>query len=390
MIMRKTLLFLGVVGVLGASAQQNVHLPVPEKSPKMTTERTVTFSVKAPLAKDVKVGGAFSGKEPAEISVTEGTYTFRFDSVAPDLYDYWFEIDGVKTLDPGNPYIARDIAGLSNIFIVPGVKADLFESRDVPHGSVHKVWYDSAVLGGERRMTVYLPAGYEASEDSYPVLYLLHGMGGDEDAWQELGRAVQILDNEIAQGLATPMIVVMPNGNALRQAAPGFTGDGMYIAEGQHSVDPENLFVKSFPEIISYVENKYRVKADKEHRAVAGLSMGGGHAWKLGLEYPDSFDYIGMFSPAVRWNGTGVDETEDPGLTKLLSRQFKNPPRKYLIAIGNEDFLYDINQAYRKLLDSKGYQYEYEESAGGHTWHNWRNYLTDFLPALFRGSGSRL
>ena len=381
--MKKTLLFLGIMGALGANAQQNVHLPVPEKSPKVTPERTVTFSVKAPLAKEVKVGGSFSAIQPSETIQNEGEYSFRFDSVAPDLYDYWFEIDGVRTLDPGNPYVARDIAGLSNIFIVPGGKASLFESHDVPHGSVHKVWYDSDVLGGERRMTVYLPAGYETSGESYPVLYLLHGMGGDEDAWSELGRAVQILDNEIAQGMAKPMIVVMPNGNALRKAAPGFTGDGMYIAEGQHSIDPENLFVKSFPEIIEYVETNYRVLPDKSHRAVAGLSMGGGHAWKLGLEYPDKFDYIGMFSPAVRWNGVGVDEADDPSLPKLLDRQFESAPKKYLIAIGNEDFLYDLNQAYRKMLDSKGLPYEYVESPGGHTWRNWRNYLVDFLPELF-------
>lgn len=380
---KKSLLFLSLMLGTSVMAQQNVHQPVPKKSPEVTANNSVVFAVKAPKATEVKLGGAFGGKVPTASSVSEGIFSFRFDSVSPDLYDYWFEIDGVKTLDPGNPYVARDIAGLSNIFIVPGGKADLFESHDVPHGSVHKVWYGSDILGGNRRMTVYLPAGYEDSTESYPVLYLLHGMGGDEDAWQELGRAVQILDNEIASGKAKPMIVVMPNGNALRKSAPGFTADGMYIAEGQHSVDPENLFVKSFPEIIDYVESHYRVKSDKANRAVAGLSMGGGHAWKLGLEYPDSFDYIGMFSPAVRWNGMGVDEADDPALEALLARQFASAPKKYLIAIGKEDFLYPINESYRKLLDGKGYRYEYIESAGGHEWRNWRNYLADFLPGLF-------
>lgn len=364
-------------------AQQNIHMPVPKKSPEVTPDRTVTFTIKAPEATDVKVGGAFAGKEQKSVKGEDGTFTFTFENVSPDLYDYWFEIDGVKTLDPGNPYIARDIAGLSNIFIVPGGNADFFESRDDNHGSVQKVWYDSDLLGGERRMTVYLPAGYEDSSESYPVLYLLHGMGGDEDAWQDLGRAVQILDNEIAAGKAKPMIVVMPNGNALRQSAPGFTGEGMYIAEGQHSVDPENLFVKSFPEIMDYVEKHYRVKTSKADRAVAGLSMGGGHAWKLGLEYPDSFDYIGMFSPAVRWNGTGVDETDDPTLERKLDRQFQTAPKTYYIAIGEDDFLLPINDAYRKMLDAKGIRYEYKESAGGHEWRNWRNYLVEFLPELF-------
>ena len=364
-------------------AQQNVGMPVPAKSP-VVDANTVTFQIYAPGHKDITVEGAFSGTLPALVTEEDGTFFFRFDSVAPDLYDYWFMVDGVRTLDPSNPYVARDIASLSNIFIVPGGNADWFESRDVPHGSVHKVWYDSDALGSSRRMTVYTPAGYETGEESYPVLYLLHGMGGDEDAWSELGRAVQILDNEIAAGRARPMIVVMPNGNALRKAAPGYTGDGMYIAEGQHSVDPEQQFVKAFPEIMDYVEKNYRVRTDKENSAVAGLSMGGGHAWRLGLEYPDAFDYIGMFSPAVRWNGSGVDEADDPALVAMLESQFQNPPKEYLIAIGTDDFLYPLNESYRKLLDQNGIAYEYWESDGGHTWRNWRNYLVDFLPTLFQ------
>lgn len=382
--MKKIILTIGFgLGILNMNAQQNVHMPVPVKSPQVEENGRVIFKINAPKAAEVKLSGAFRDKTPVSVENIEGEYSFVFDNVSPDLYDYWFEIDGVKTLDPSNPYVARDIASLSNIFIVPGGKADFFESRDNAHGNVHKVWYDSDVLGGERRMTVYTPAGYEKGTEEYPVLYLLHGMGGDEEAWSELGRAVQILDNQIAEGLARPMIVVMPNGNALRKAAPGLTGDGMYIAEGQHSVDPDQNFVKSFPEIIQYVEENYHVKKNKESRAVAGLSMGGGHAWKLGLEYPDTFDYIGMFSPAVRWNGSGVDENNDPALESLLDRQFQNPPKKYQIAIGVEDFLYPLNESYRKLLDTKGYRYEYVESEGGHEWRNWRNYLADFLPTIF-------
>lgn len=383
--MKNKILLLGLMPLM-AFGQQNVHIPAPEKSPEVKDNGTVVFRIKAPEGKEVKLSGAFDGVTPSRSTYEGGEYVFAFDSVAPDLYDYWFEVDGVKTLDPSNPYVARDIAWLSNIFIVPGGNADWFATADVPHGSVHKNWYRSDMLGGEeRRMTVYTPAGYEESGETYPVLYLLHGMGGDEDAWGELGRAVQILDNQIAAGKTEPMIVVMPNGNALRNAAPGFTGDGMYIAEGEHSIDPEKIFVKSFPEIIEFVESNYRVKADKAHRAVAGLSMGGGHSWQLGLRYPDTFDYIGLFSPAVRWNGAGVDENgDDTELIKLLERQFANPPKKYQIAIGRDDFLYGINESYRELLDSLQLPYEYVESEGGHTWRNWRNYLVDFLPALFR------
>ena len=382
--MKKTFLFLSLtIGTLCGVAQQNVHLPVPVKSPEIGADGSVTFKLSAPQASSVRLGGNLGNEIKADWTTENGVYTLKIDSLKPGLYDYWFEIDGVKTLDPSNPYVARDIASLSNIFIVPGDKADWMEASDVAHGNVHKVWYDSDILGGKRRMTVYTPSGYETGDKDYPVLYLLHGMGGDEDAWQDLGRAIQILDNQIAAGVTQPMVVVMPNGNAMRKAAPGFTGDGMYIPEGQHSVDPERLFVKAFPEIIEYVENNYRVSKDKNSRAVAGLSMGGGHAWRLGLEYPDSFAYIGMFSPAVRWNGAGVDENDDPLLLNLLERQFQNPPKKYLIAIGKDDFLYQLNESYKALLDNQNIPYEYVESDGGHEWRNWRNYLIDFLPTLF-------
>ena len=385
MTMKKILTILSVMTLFCASAQQTINMPVPQKSPSVNENGRVAFTIVAPQAKDIRVGGAFAKMKPSEgMSSSDGENILIYDSVAPGLYDYWFEIDGVRTLDPSNPYVVRDIASLANIFIVPGEGAEWFESRDVPHGTVSKMWYKSDVLGGDRRLTVYTPAGYESSSEKYPVLYLLHGMGGDEDAWGELGRAIQILDNQIAVGKTQPMIVVMPNGNALRKSAPGFTGDGMYIAEGQHSVDPEKLFVKSFPEIINFIEDNFRVKTDKSNRAVAGLSMGGGHAWRLGLEYPNSFDYIGMFSPAVRWNGTGVDEHNDAELDGLLARQMSNPPKEYLIAIGKDDFLYPLNESYRELLDSKNYPYTYWESAGGHEWSNWRNYLVDFLPTLFR------
>lgn len=367
-----------------AFSQQNVHLPVPDKSPKVTSDGTVVFTISAPSSSTVKLGGAFSNLYPSSVSNENGNFTFVYEGVAPDLYDYWFEIDGVKTLDPSNPYVARDIASLSNIFIVPGGDADFFESHDVPHGNVHKMWYDSAILPGPRRMTVYTPAGYEDSEESYPVLYLLHGMGGDEEAWQDLGRAVPILDNQIAAGLAEPMIVVMPNGNALRTSAPGFNGEGMYIAEGQHSVDPQRLFEKSFPEIISFVENRYRVKTDKASRAIAGLSMGGGHSWRISMENPDAFDYVGLFSPAVRWNGTGVNEDKDPEIVEKLKLQFANAPKEYIIAIGEDDFLIGLNDSYRQLLDENGFTYQYWPSSGGHEWKNWRHYLAKFLPRLFK------
>lgn len=369
---------------LCAAAQQNIHLPVPEKSPVINPDGTVVFSIQSPKAQKVVLNGHFPGA-PVEMSVSNGMWTVALDSLPSMFYDYWFDIDGVHTLDPSNPYVARDIAMLSNYFIVPGGEGDVMLPQDVPHGTLQKVWYDSPTLGGSRRMSVYTPPGYSALAAPYPVLYLLHGMGGDEDAWPELGRAVQILDNLIASGQVRPMIVVMPNGNALRKAAPGFTADGLYIPEGSHSIDPELSFEKAFPEIIEFIQSNYNVDDSKEGRAVAGLSMGGGHAWRISMNMPGMFDYVGLFSPAVRWNGTGVDENKpDDELVAKLKSQFANPPKYYLIAIGKEDFLMDINNSYRNLLDANNFPYTYIESDGGHEWKNWRSYLIDFLPRLFK------
>lgn len=388
--MRTTLFaVIGLTATFGVMAQQTVRQPVGEIGAVAGTDSVATFKVNAPNAMEVKVGGAFSKKVPANMEVKDGSYLFEFRNLEPDLYDYWFEIDGQKVLDSSNPYVSRDIASLSNILIVPGGVADWFLPSDVPHGSVHKVWYDSDLLGGSRRITVYTPAGYESSDESYPVLYLLHGMGGDEEAWQDLGRAVQILDNQIAAGITEPMIVVMPNGNAKLKAAPGYTGAGLYMPTGEQSVDPAREFEKSFPEIMEFVERNYRTLPEKRNRAIAGLSMGGGHSWRISMENPELFDYVGLFSPAVRWNGTGVNEDNDPELTEKIKRQFQNPPAFYLIAIGEDDFLLPLNDDYRRLLDSNGISYEYWQSEGGHEWKNWRRYLAEFLPRLFRNQENR-
>lgn len=373
-----------VATVFTGGAQQTIHLKSPEKSPKVSAGGTVTFRIAAPHTESVRVMGALSDMSPTKTAKEGGEWVITYEGLSPDLYDYWFDIDGVRTLDPSNPYTVRDIASLFNIFIMPGEGADLYGSRDVPHGSVEKVWYRSDSLGGDRRMTVYLPAGYEDTERDYPVLYLLHGMGGDEDAWQELGRAIQILDNSIASGAAEPMIVVMPNGNANRLSAPGYNSEGMYIADGQHSADPERKFEASFPEIMKFVESRYRVKKEKGSRAIAGLSMGGGHSWRISMLQPDDFGYVGLFSAAVRWNGNGVDAAEDPTLDRAIEAQFSEAPQLYYIAIGRDDFLYDLNKQYRNLLDGKGVKYVYNESGGGHTWANWRRYLADFVPRLFK------
>ena len=354
-------------------------------SPEIHENKTVTFRIKAPKAVKVQVLGDFLSKGVADlVENKEGVWEYTTpEPLAPELYSYAFVVDGLKVNDPNNVYMIRDVATVNNIFIVGGERADLYMVNKVPHGSVAKVWYHSPSLGIDRRMTVYTPAGYETSGKRYPVFYLLHGMGGDENAWSELGRAAQILDNLIAQGKAEPMIVVMTNGNADLEAAPGESSLGYMPPTTRLGKTMEGSFETHFPEVVKFIDKNYRTKANKKNRAIAGLSMGGFHSLHISKQYPDMFDYVGLFSAAIMpgKNATSPVYKDMEGKLKL---QFAKKPALYWIAIGKTDFLYKANREYRKLLDEKGYPYEYFENEDGHIWRNWRIYLTEFTPKLFK------
>lgn len=354
-------------------------------SPEIHENKTVTFRIKAPKAVKVQVLGDFLSKGVADlVENKEGVWEYTTpEPLAPELYSYAFVVDGLKVNDPNNVYMIRDVSTVNNIFIVGGERADLYMVNKVPHGSVAKVWYHSPSLGIDRRMTVYTPAGYETSGKRYPVFYLLHGMGGDENAWSELGRAAQILDNLIAQGKAEPMIVVMTNGNADLEAAPGESSLGYMPPTTRLGKTMEGSFETHFPEVVKFIDKNYRTKANKKNRAIAGLSMGGFHSLHISKQYPDMFDYVGLFSAAIMpgKNATSPVYKDMEGKLKL---QFAKKPALYWIAIGKTDFLYKANREYRKLLDEKGYPYEYFENEDGHIWRNWRIYLTEFTPKLFK------
>ncbi len=353
-------------------------------SPEINSDNSVTFRLHAPKAVRVQVIGDFTASGPADLIEKEGIWEYTTDPLSPELYGYSFIVDGLITRDPSNVYTIRDVATITNVFIIGGGHADLYKVNKVPHGSVSKVWYTSPTLGSERRMTVYTPAGYEQNrKQKYPVLYLLHGAGGDEEAWMDLGRASQILDNLIAQGKAKPMIVVMTNGNAGETAAPGQCPEGFErIPSFQQRGMMEGSFELHFPDVVKYVESNYRVYKDKKHRAIAGLSMGGFHSLHISKYYPDMFDYVGLFSAAARFHeksGCPVYVNEKA----QIDNQFAKKPALYWIAIGNSDFLYQENVKLREYLDEKGYPYEYVETDGGHIWRNWRIYLAEFAQRLF-------
>jgi enterochelin esterase family protein len=381
-------LFLGLIN-LNVNAQQALWGGGQITSPEINTDQTVTFRYFAPDAKEVKISGDWLPSKDwvpgSEImnKNENGVWNFTTSALPSDLYSYSFIVDGLKTTDPNNVYLIRDVAMVFNVFIVGGGKADLYAVKIVPHGSVTRRWYDSPSIGFNRRITIYTPPGYETSKEKYPVLYLLHGMGGDEEAWIALGRTSQIMDNLIAQGKAKPMLVVMSNGNVSQEAAPGESSLGLYKPTFELPNTMDGKFEESFRDVIQFVESNYRVKAEKSGRAIAGLSMGGFHSLHISRYYTKSFDYVGLFSAAILPD-TSVTSKIYENLDATLETQMKNGYKLYWIGMGKTDFLYNDGKAYRARLDKIGMKYTYLESEGGHTWTNWRVYLSDFVPLLFQ------
>ena len=309
----------------------------------------------------------------------DGVWEYHSEPLASELYYYWFMVDGIgHVADPSNSYVMRDVGSQMNYFIIPGGRGDLYAAQDVPHGSMTRVWA-KVEDGRHRRMTIYTPAGYEKGKGRYPVLYLLHGMGGDEDCWQEFGRAVQILDNLIAEGRAVPMIVVMPNGNTAHKSAPGQSDEGMYKPYFGGSMD--GSFESSFGDIVRYVESHYRVVRKPSARAVAGLSMGGGHSLCLAANNPGMFDYVGLFSPAVK---PRMESPTYENLESKIAAMFAKNPKLFYVAIGDDDYLMEENVEFRRMLEEKGYPHHYNLTDGAHKWNVWRDYLVDLLPRLFK------
>lgn len=370
-----------LVGLNSLSAQQNLWQKEGLKSPEILANNSVVVRLYAPQAQSVVLKCDFvEGGQVAMTRLEDGVWEYRSEPLASELYCYRFSIDGMADMvDPSSSYVMRDVGTLMSYFIIAGDKGSLYSPQAVKHGTLSRVWAKVSD-GRERRMTVYTPAGYEQSKRKYPVLYLLHGMGGDEEAWVATGRVQETMDNLIAEGKAEPMIVVMTNGCTKHVAAPGYSEEGMWSPYMSGSMD--GSFEKMFPSVVEWVDEHYRTIAKPEMRAIAGLSMGGFHSMQISKEYPAMFDYVGLFSAAIFRGEEGVATYDD--LEAKLERQFSDKPQLYWIAIGSGDFLYDENVKYRELLDKLGCEYVYRESTGGHEWRNWRIYLTEFAQMLFK------
>lgn len=388
--MRKklNLVILSIIMSVSINAQQALWGGTEIVSPEIHPDNTVTFRFLAENAKDVKISGDWlpaDGWRPGTAVMTKGdkgVWTYTTGVLPSELYSYSFIVDGIRCTDPNNVYMIRDVATVTNVFIVGNGQADLYKVNNVPHGTVARRWYNSPGNGTMRRLTVYTPAGYESGKEKYPVLYLLHGMGGDEEAWIALGRTSQILDNLIAQGKAKPMIVVMTNGNVAQEAAPGESSLGFVKPTMQLPNTMDGKFEETFQDVIKFVESNYRVKASKSNRAIAGLSMGGYHSLHISRYYPNTFDYIGLFSAAIMPNDKVKAKVYD-NFDATLKAQMTNGYKLYWIGMGKTDFLFQSGVEYRAKLDQMGMKYTYVETEGGHTWRNWRVYLSQFVPLLF-------
>ncbi len=401
----KKLMILAFIFLMGVAAQAQQNLSwgqgPQEASPDVHADNSVTFNLIAPEANLVQLTGDFLPPKTVEFNGNtydtpgvvdlvkdgKGVWSFTSEPLKPELYTYNLIVDGVKIIDPLNVYNIRDINNLFSVLLIGGdSRIDLYKVNKVPHGTVAKVWYESPTAGITRRLTVYTPAGYETSGKDYPVFYLLHGIGGDENAWSELGRAAQIMDNLIAQGKAEPMILVMTNGNISQEACPGETSEGYKVPTMMLPKTMEGSFETAFPDVVKFIEKTYRVKKDKAHRAIAGLSMGGFHSLFISINNSDMFDYVGLFSAAVDQqqadpNGfPNIYADRDAKIDVLFSKK----PKLFWIGIGKTDFLINNNNALRAYLDGKKHKYTYLETDGGHIWRNWRIYLTEFTPLLFK------
>jgi len=366
----------------GTSCRPTGFFPGPARyrSTEVMPDGRVTFRVCAPEATSALVTSTdyapaipmgFGGPPGLEMTKdTSGLWSATTSvPIAPGTYRYNFRVNGARVPDPQATRFSHERVGTNSVLEVPGA-AGAFQAYDpkIPHGTVSAVEYWSTTLGAKRRAHVYTPPGYLRTATRYPVLYLVHGAGDSDDSWTSVGHAHYILDNLIAAGKAKPMIVVMPFGHT-----PDRPGADM-LANQDFGDDLAK-------DLIPYVEANFRTTNGTASRAMAGLSMGGAHTLQFGLTNPERFGYAGVFS-------MGLMDT-----TQLASYETKNATalgrgakafRLVYYAMGKEDFLYRTVAPTRALLDKYGVKHVYNESAGGHTWVNWREYLADFAPRLFR------
>lgn len=363
---------------VGSFAQElaNFMGSAPIVSPEITNSG-ITFRISAPYADNVKLNGSWGASVEMTRSAN-GVWSVTIPTPTPELYTYSFNVDGISYNDPANVLMQRDGTRYLSVLLVPGeATANYFEATQ--RGNLSQVWYDSPTLGINRRLFVYTPYGYNKGTTKYPVLYLLHGAGGDEDAWSTMGRTCQIMDNLIEKGLAKPMLVVMPNGNPTQQAARTTMLPEVPIDRNAPNYDPNGYVNSIVKDIVPYIESNYRVIANPNSRALAGLSMGAGHTISCTNLYPGFFSYICPLS-----NGIRVTDENKATYEEQFKALKKAGYKLYWIGCGEDDFLIESARTLDATLTSLGLKHTFYVNSGGHTWTNWRIYLNKFAPLLFK------
>jgi enterochelin esterase family protein len=368
------------------------------KSTEVLPDHRVVFRIYAPKASAVTLTGDFvtqgRGTAGPMQKDDEGIWSLTVGPLVPDFYSYTFNVDGVRTIDPKNPMIKPGVASVDSMFLVPGPEATYEDVQTVPHGEVREVWYDSKTLDGPRRMHVYTPPGYQHGNSKYPVFYLIHGGGDDDSGWSTIGRAGFIMDNLLAAGKIKPMIVVMPNGSMNLPGVPNpfylptNTPEAL-AARAAAMAKLHDTFVSDLiTGIIPYVESTYRVVANRENRAIAGLSMGGAETLRAAPSNLDKFAWIGVFSMGLQ---EGPNSGVNSDFVERNAAFFGDPEKTnkqvklFWIGVGKNDrTVGDGPKRLSETLTAHHIRHEYHESEGGHTWINWRLYMRDFTQLLFR------
>ncbi len=366
------------------------QMPPSVVSPEVSPDRRVTFRLLAPRAQSVRLSSSdipALGPGSALAKSENGVWEVTVGPIAGGAYRYNFDVDGVATMDPRNPATSESVGNSWSVVAIPGSEG--MDTKNVPHGAVADVTYYSSVVAKFRRMHVYTPPGYENGKGRFPVFYLLHGAGDSDDSWTSVGRAGFIMDNLIADGKAKPMIVVMPAGHTRTFTFGGPPSSGPRPPADEFEQD----FIK---DIMPIIEKNYRAMTDRNSRAIAGLSMGGGQTLNLFIPHQDKFAYVGVFSSGlfgafgIRRPGDAAQPTnarspwEEQHLAELDNTEWKKGVKLVWFSTGKDDFLLQTTRSTVNLLKKHGFNPIYEESTGGHTWTNWRDYLIKFAPQLFR------
>ena len=367
-------------------------------SPEVSTDRRITFRIFAPQAQQVRMNASDipnMGQTATLSKGDTGVWSTTVGPVEPGSYRYTFNVDGVATIDPRSPATSESNTNVWSVVHIPG--ADFMDTKNVPHGSVAAVTYYSTSLGTWRRLHVYTPPGYETGNDKYPLFYLLHGALDSDDSWTSVGRANLILDNLIAAKKAKPMVIVMTAGHTTR--AQGAGGGGGFLSATDD-------FAKDFvTDVMPLVEKRYRVMTDRAHTAIAGLSMGGSQTLNIAIPNLQRFAYVGVYSSGLIGEvggaggrgGRGAAPALDPApavpnpnswenrnLATLDNAALKKGLKLVWFSTGKDDGLITTTRDTVDMLKKHGFNVVFEESPGGHTWINWRNYLNIFAPQLFQ------